>query len=63
MNPLLQAILKDILIPEVIAIYKRRADAGAPMPTEDEIKAELIAKADQYIAAGEAFLALKGAGS
>lgn len=61
MNPLLQAILQQIVIPEVIAIFKRRADAGQPMPTEDEIKAALVEQADKYIAAGNAFLALKEA--
>ncbi len=60
-NALINAILQNIVIPEVIAIFKRRADAGGPMPTEAEIKAELVAKADHYIATGEAFLALKGA--
>lgn len=61
MNPTLQAILENIVIPEVIAIFKRRAAANQPMPTEDEIKAALAEQADKYIAAGEAFLALKGA--
>ncbi len=61
MNPLLLAILENVVIPEVTRIFQRRADAGEPMPTEAEIKAELIASADKYIAAGEAFLALKGA--
>jgi hypothetical protein len=60
MNPLLQSILQEIVIPEVIAIFRRRAQAGQPMPTEDEIKAALVEQADKYIAAGKAFLALKG---
>jgi hypothetical protein len=61
MSPILQAILQEIVIPEVLAIFRRRAEAGQPMPTEAEIKAALVEQADKYIAAGKAFLALKGA--
>jgi len=62
-NPLLSSILQSIVIPEIVAIFKARAAANQPQPTEDEIKAALIEKADHYIQAGEAFLALKGANS
>lgn len=59
MSATLVAILQTIIIPEILAIFRRRAESGLPPPTEAEIMAELSAKADHYIAAGEAFLALK----
>lgn len=61
MKKLLPVILEEILLPELITWLKRRREAGQPLPTKEEILAQLDADAERFLAAGEAFLAKHGA--
>lgn len=62
MNPaLLQAILTEILVPEIAAVIRAHHNATGAMPTDDQVIAALGTDADRYLALGTAFLAAKGA--
>jgi hypothetical protein len=59
---LLQAILTEILVPEIAAVIRaHHAASGGSMPTDAQVIAALGVDADRYIALGAAFLASKGA--
>ncbi len=57
MNPLLMALLEQIVIPEVAVVFRAHANAGLPPPTSEQVIAALGADADKGIAIGEAWLA------
>ena len=57
MNPLLLALLQQVVIPEVLAIVRAHRNATGKMPTDAEVLAALGADADSGIAIGEAWLA------
>lgn len=57
MDPTLIAILlKNIVIPEVLALIARRRAGGQPDPTPEEIYAHLAQHVAQVQQAGQAFL-------
>ena len=58
MNPeLIALILKDIIIPEVVAVIRAHANAtGGKMPTDAQVLEALQVDADRYIRAGESWL-------
>lgn len=58
---LLTAIVKDIIVPEVMGIVRDHFFRTNTLPTDEEITAKLQVDADRYIASGEAFLREKGA--
>lgn len=51
MTGLIEAIITEILIPEIAGILRRKPDA-----TDAEVIAELAARRDRIIAKGKAFL-------
>lgn len=64
MNALLLTIARDVLLPEITDIIRRRLEGGGTLPTDDEIRAELEARAarikqrsNDYIAQIQAALA------
>jgi len=62
MNPaIIHALFLNIIIPEVAGWLANRRNAGDPLPTKEEILARMNERAETFIAAGEAFLASKGA--
>jgi hypothetical protein len=59
---LLQAILTEILVPEIAAVIRaHHAASGGSMPTDEQVIAALGMDADRFIALGTAFLQSKGA--
>lgn len=62
MNPILiQALLTQIVIPEIAAIFRAHHNAAKTMPTDQQVLDALQFDANRYISIGEAFLASKGA--
>lgn len=58
---IVQAIFLHILIPELARWLARRSQSGELLPTKEEILAQLDARANVVIAAGEDFLRSKDA--
>ena len=57
MNPaLIGIIINELVLPEVLAFMERRRAAGLPLPTLDELKAELKDIVQRYVSEGEGFL-------
>lgn len=57
MNPLLIALIQQVLIPEIAIVFRAHANAGLPPPTEAQVLAALGADADKGITVGQAWLA------
>jgi len=58
MNSILSALLKDIVIPEIlIAIRAHQNASGGKFPTEEEVIAALPLTSQRYQKIGEDFLA------
>ena len=56
MNPLILALIKGILIPELVAYIQKRQAEGKPI-TEAELAAEFDTRITRIVATGEAWLA------
>ena len=57
MGALLGIIINELVLPEVLAFLERRREQGLPLPTLEELKAELSTSVNRYVTDGEAFLA------
>ena len=55
-----QAIVTQILVPELMKWLRERQANGQPLPTDAEVIAKLDALATAVIAEGKGFLASKG---
>lgn len=53
---LLAVLLKDVVIPEVLAVVRAHMAATNAVPTEAEVLAALQIDADRLAAVGQAFL-------
>ncbi len=62
MNPtLIQALITQILIPEIAAVVRAHHAAAGSMPTDQQVLDALQFDAKRYIDIGTAFLESKGA--
>lgn len=56
MNPLILLLIREMLLPELVAIIKAKQAAGQPI-TEAELRAEFDARLARILSVGEAWLA------
>jgi len=56
MQPLVLLLIREILLPELVALIKARQAAGQPI-TEAELRAEFDARIGRIVAIGETWLA------
>lgn len=54
---LLGILIKDILIPEILIVFRAHQNAGLPPPTSEQVLAALSVDVTRYVGAADAFLA------
>lgn len=54
---LIAMLIRDVALPEIMAVVRAHHNAGLPPPTNEQVLAAVELNAARFIAVGESFLA------